>query len=204
MQRFDRHTSFSLADSDIAYEQRAKGKLFVRSESIAFVYWWPLTDGPDNEILVGYGTDPFEIDITPGFFRVACDARCWISPGRVEQTIYRTTDEVFTSLDRPAPLSPEMMAISRLMRQNEIERERMRIRIENAERNAVANTKQLRGSDSVVLEEPPAPSDDNAESDDSSGNQEDETPADELVSEEAEVPKPRRKAKSTRTPRKKP
>jgi len=54
------------------------------------------------------------------------ESSVWIRFPEIDQTALKTTDQTFTTLDRPEPLSPEMLAIQRLMRRNELDREEQR------------------------------------------------------------------------------
>lgn len=62
---------------------------------------------------------------------IVCEgADVWYKPPAFDQTAYKTSDVSFASLDRPAPLSPEMAAIERMMRRNALDRERDLARME--------------------------------------------------------------------------
>lgn len=56
------------------------------------------------------------------FFRTADDAALFCHNYLAEQ-LHDASDAKFTTLDRPAPMSPEMAAIQRLVRQNQLERD---------------------------------------------------------------------------------
>lgn len=143
---------FQEAKMDTPYEQTVRGLLTFRTEGPTFVYW--TSKDTEEEILVGYGTEPFEIEMPPGDFIVKSETRVWIGQSAVQQFTESTSDDIFTTLDRPAPMSPEMMAISRMIRRNEIERETMREMVEDAQRTfAELQRNEARGTDSVVLEE---------------------------------------------------
>ncbi|AXL15499.1 hypothetical protein [Microviridae sp.] len=60
--------------------------------------------------------------------------RVFISHRPIQGLSERVSLEKFTTLDRPSPLSPEMAAIHRLARKNELEREAQRNEMERRER----------------------------------------------------------------------
>jgi len=82
-------------------------------------------------LILGYDLGQQEILVTgKGEVRFQCETEIWLRPSsRVQERIQAST-EIFTSLDRPSPLTPEMQAIHRMMRRNEIERERDRQEME--------------------------------------------------------------------------
>lgn len=154
MERFRNHAGFEACRLGETYEQVRKGLLVFRQEAPSYVYW---KGSDDEEILVGYGLAPFEVEMPAGHFTVASTDRVWISHMGVSQLTVATSDEVFTTLDRPAPLSPEMAAIQRLIRQNSIEREEIRERMMDVQRaNAELRNKRSGGSDRVDVEADPA------------------------------------------------
>jgi len=76
------------------------------------------------DLILGFGTGEQNITVTgDGEIHFVCKSDIWLRPSsRVQERIQRST-EIFTSLDRPAPMSPEMLAIQRMMRKNELDRE---------------------------------------------------------------------------------
>lgn len=108
---------------------------------------------PNEEVEISVDiTEEVELVASEGVFFYRFSAR--------DQTRYRTSDEKFTSLDRPAPLSPEMLAIERLMRRNSIEREKDRANIERlqnqlASRRAEGGEGETRATASEVREPVP-------------------------------------------------
>lgn len=77
-------------------------------------------------------------------FAQVAKGECFVvDPARV-QSAEKTSEEVFTSLDRPAPMSPEMLRIHQLQRKNEIERERMRAEMEKRINDAIATSRKSR------------------------------------------------------------
>ncbi|AXL15634.1 hypothetical protein [Microviridae sp.] len=76
-------------------------------------------------VAVGRGEQYIEVS-GRGELVFACKTEIFIKPASRVQDRLKASDEVFTSYDRPAPLTPEMAAIQRMMRKNEIERERDR------------------------------------------------------------------------------
>lgn len=100
-------------------------RLTIRCTKPALAFHSFLDDFTD-ETMLGGGAIQFEINAPSGYIRLSCAGRIWVDFNSAQQKVVRMTDEVYTTLDRPAPLSPEMAAIQRLMRQNEIAREQDR------------------------------------------------------------------------------
>jgi len=82
-------------------------------------------------LILGFGTGHQEIVVTgEGEISFSCASDVWLRPSsRVQERLQKST-EIFTSLDRPSPLTPEMQAIHRMMRRNEMDRERDRQEME--------------------------------------------------------------------------
>jgi len=82
-------------------------------------------------LILGFGTGQQEIAVTgKGEITFKCKGDIWLRPSSRVQERLQASAEIFTSLDRPSPMSPEMQAIHRMMRRNEIERERDRQEME--------------------------------------------------------------------------
>ena len=82
-------------------------------------------------LILGFGTGQQEIAVTgTGEITFKCKGDIWLRPSSRVQERLQASPEIFTSLDRPSPLSPEMQAIHRMMRRNEIEREKDRQEME--------------------------------------------------------------------------
>ena len=91
----------------------------------------PITVTNEFGLLLAYGTGQQEIAVTgTGECHFQCDGAIWLRPSSRVQERLKASTEIFTTLDRPAPMSPEMQAIQRMMRRNEIERERDRQEME--------------------------------------------------------------------------
>lgn len=91
----------------------------------------PITVTNEFGLLLAYGTGQQEIFVTgQGECHFQCDGAIWLRPSSRVQERMKVSTEIFTTLDRPAPMSPEMQAIHRMMRRNEIERERDRQEME--------------------------------------------------------------------------
>jgi len=75
-------------------------------------------------LILGFGNGQQEIAVTgEGEIHFQCESPIWVRPSsRVQERLKQST-EIFTSLDRPPAMSPEMQAIARMMRRNEIDRE---------------------------------------------------------------------------------
>lgn len=98
--------------------------VIARADQLCKVY---AVDGNGVALLVAHFVGEEKITVVDPEFRqleAKCKGNVWVRDLAVRQTTERDTDVVFTTLDRPAKLSPEMQAIQRLARQNEINRER--------------------------------------------------------------------------------
>jgi len=91
----------------------------------------PCTIKNEFGLILGFGTGQQEIVVTgQGEITFSCASDVWLRPSsRVQERLQKST-EIFTSLDRPSPLTPEMQAIHRMMRRNEIDRENDRREME--------------------------------------------------------------------------
>jgi hypothetical protein len=105
--------------------------IWIRSEEHAVAYA-AFEDDWSDEILVGYGIAEQEIVVRGKLrrLRIKSEGRVWLREAKIDQTKHRIDPDVFTTLDRPPPLSAEMLAVQQMMRRNEIERERHRSEIE--------------------------------------------------------------------------
>jgi len=82
-------------------------------------------------LILGYGIGEQLIAVTgKGEISFDCKTPIWVRPSTRVQERLQSSPEIFTSLDRPSPLSPEMQAIHRMMRRNEIDREHDRREME--------------------------------------------------------------------------
>lgn len=107
-------------------------RLRVMSEKEARVYCASQPDEGDDR-LVKIGIGEFEVKLPRGaFVRFESEGRVWIKLTARAQDREKASNEVFTSLDRPAPMSPEMQMMMRFQRQNEIARQQMYERLEDA------------------------------------------------------------------------
>jgi len=77
------------------------------------------------------------VTVSDTAIEIATDGPVWRVDNALQQN-REQGDEKYTTYDRPAPLSPEMQAIQRLARQNEIERDKLRKRLETYEKREVA------------------------------------------------------------------
>lgn len=103
--------------------------IIVRSEAREMVYWAP-TKKSKRPILAGGGLEEFELTVNGGFLFHRAEHGMWFYDKSKDQKTVRISDETFTSLDKPAPMSPEMMAIHRLQKRNEMAREQQMRQIE--------------------------------------------------------------------------
>jgi hypothetical protein len=111
----------------IEWSGNNRAAILLRLEQPGCVY------GSDNpgfaeELLLGKGDGQIEIEAF-GFgdlyVRVDTEGRCWVQERAGDQTVHKMHEEVFTSLERPPKLSPEMEMIYRMSRQNELMREQV-------------------------------------------------------------------------------
>lgn len=102
-------------------------KLMFRAEQAAFVYG--SVDGTfDDEMLLATFVGDGEVTWTQSraYVRVSSKGRVWFKTFSQMQTLHRMSDTKYTTLDRPAALSPEMQAVMRMLKHNENEREKLR------------------------------------------------------------------------------
>lgn len=102
----------------------------------------PLTVRNEYGLILGHGVGQQEIAVTgQGEIGFDCETEIWVRPSSRVQERLQTSPEIFTTLDRPSPMSPEMQAIHRMMRRNEIEREKDRQAMEKrfADRSRIDN-----------------------------------------------------------------
>ena len=107
----------------------------LRSETKALIY----VETESGRILAAICESETELTITEdGVFSYDSDGVVYVKPKAKQQVRQASSDEKFTTLDRPAPMSPEMLAIQRLMKKNELEREKQRERMDAIERRHAA------------------------------------------------------------------
>lgn len=116
-----------LFDADHYVTVFDRSKFFFRAEDRALAYFSGDEDFSDETLLAVFESEAsFTCSFSQRkFVRVQSAGRVWFRPSAVNQTVHRLRDDVFTTLDRPAALAPEVAAMMRLMKRNEIERERM-------------------------------------------------------------------------------
>lgn len=106
-------------------------------------------------LILGFGQGQQEVAVTgKGEILFQCESDIWLRPSSRVQERLQASPEIFTSLDRPSPMSPEMQAIHRMMRRNEIERERDRQKME--ERFAIRSRENDRRKSETDAQEAPA------------------------------------------------
>lgn len=125
-------TWVAVASKDaIAMPTARDTKIGLRAEQKAAVYAAFEEDFSDEQ-LVGVFEGETLIRCRrgdPPLLRVVTEGRVWAQYHAIDQQSYRQSDEVFTTLDRPPALSPEMRAVMELVRRNEIERDHIRSEI---------------------------------------------------------------------------
>lgn len=102
-----------------------QGRVYMRASEPCTVYEADNPEG-ENATLVAMFEGETRVSINQPFVQVLTEGDVWWFDPSVNQTANKSTDVVYTTLDRPAALSPEMLAIQQLVRKNEIEREQMR------------------------------------------------------------------------------
>jgi len=125
---FKTDSQWEAVSDRFSYDART-AKFSLRSDGHARLY---LVPEDAAEIFVGAvncGETRIEVQgKAPLRFSIITDDETlvWIRFPEIDQTALKTTDQTFTTLDRPEPLSAEMLAIQRLMRRNELDREEQR------------------------------------------------------------------------------
>lgn len=76
------------------------------------------------------------VTVSDTAIEIATDGPVWRVDNALQQH-REQGDEKYTTYDRPAALSPEMQAIQRMAKQNEIERDKLRKRLETYEQRTV-------------------------------------------------------------------
>jgi hypothetical protein len=146
--RFGGGLKFVEAEKKKEYFQLFKTNVHFRQTSEAYVYQ---RNDDEDWVLAGYGKDPFVINMEIGEFKIESKGKVYMASEIADQTAYVVSDEKYTSLDRPPPLSPEMQAIRRMVRANEIARDKQMRELEAR----YARDKRTTDDDSDVVEELP-------------------------------------------------
>ena len=144
---------FERIESDVCYQTGKARTLRAMCEDTSCVYFSTVADDPKGEILLAKGDGALTLRLPcEGYVKFVTDGRVWLSDLVLRQTRSKSTDEKFTTLDRPPALSPEMAAIQRLQRQNALDRENIMQRMENA----IFARNESRSKVSVSASEAPA------------------------------------------------
>jgi len=126
-------SKFERIEADVCYQTGKARTLRAMCEDTACVYFSTVPDDPKGEILLAKGDGALTLRLPgEGFVKFATDGRVWLSDLVLRQKRSKSSDEKFTTLDRPPALSPEMAAIQRLQRQNALDRENIMQRMESA------------------------------------------------------------------------
>ena len=155
MKRYNNETDWHEVEE--GFQTEGINQIRVRSDKPATLYWVRETG---EETPVGY-VDHEEILIAfpPAYvtrlFRVETEGRLFVSFKKLPSLGQKTSTEKFTTLDRPAPLSPEMQAIQRMMRGNQLERDKFYADMERREHSILAkaerNARKAAASEKEVL-----------------------------------------------------
>lgn len=101
-------------------------RVVFRAEGETRLYTQKEEDGEDTFLCSFSGDCEVLIDRPyTVLLQVLSETRVWVSGFSKQKTAYKVSDRVFTSLDRPPPMSPEMRAVQEIQRRNEIERLKM-------------------------------------------------------------------------------
>lgn len=139
-------SAFEAWDKRRKVQTEGPQRVTLRAEERTSVYLSRSKDFSD-EILCALGEGELNIETRAGdYLRVKSDGRVWIAVGSKNQ-FREQSDESFTTLDRPAPISPEMAAIMQMMKRNERERQNDRTEIQRLmrQRDAVRQKQPLYG-----------------------------------------------------------
>ena len=111
---------------DTGFQIDGTFRVVFRAEGETRLYTQKEEDGEDTFLCSFSGDCEVLIDRPHTvFLQVVSEARVWVSGFSKHKTSYKVSDRVFTSLDRPPPLTPEMRAVHEIQRRNEIERQKM-------------------------------------------------------------------------------
>jgi len=101
-------------------------RVVFRAEGETRLYTQKEEDGEDTFLCSFTGDCEVLIDRPHTvLLQVVSETRVWVSGFSKHKTSFKVSDRVFTSLDRPPPMSPEMRAVHEIQRRNEIERQKM-------------------------------------------------------------------------------
>lgn len=101
-------------------------RVVFRAEGETRLYTQKEEDGDDTFLCSFSGDCEVLIDRPHTvLLQVVSETRVWVSGFSKQKTAFKVSDRVFTSLDRPPPMSPEMRAVHEMTKRNEIERQRM-------------------------------------------------------------------------------
>lgn len=112
------------------YKKIAKAKAEIAIGRTHFTSTEPVVVR-QGKVVLKTAHGPFHIDTNePLTVQFDTEGTMFVKPRAVMQTQRKSSSEIFTTLDRPSPLSPEAEAVARAARKNEIEREAMRAEME--------------------------------------------------------------------------
>ncbi|AXL15622.1 hypothetical protein [Microviridae sp.] len=106
-----------------------QGRVTVRASERCTIYEADNPEG-ENANMVAIFEGETTVRLTQPFVQILTEGDFWWFDRAINQTNKKSTDIVYTSLDRPAALSPEMLAIQQMVRKNDLEREQMRQEME--------------------------------------------------------------------------
>jgi len=101
-------------------------RVVFRAEGDARLYTQKEEDGDDTFLCAFTGDCEVLIDRPHTvLLQVVSETRVWVSGFSKQKTAYKVSDRVFTILDRPPPMSPELRTLHEIQRRNELERAKM-------------------------------------------------------------------------------
>jgi len=145
MRKFRNDETWKILEEDFQTQNITSFK--IRSNGPAIVYevrensqTYPVGFCDKEEIEIS-----FPASVYPRIFKLKQSQKTdtWFSAKPLPVLHPRTVTEKFTTFDRPAPLSPEMMAIHRMSKQNEILREKTYNEMETRERTLLDKVDSL-------------------------------------------------------------
>lgn len=122
-----------------------RGTMHVRSIKLAAIY----QDGT----LIGVNAGEFTVKTAEGDVEIASDGDVWVGYCIVNHDRSKTSEQVFTTYDRPATLSPEMQLMQRMMKSNALERERQLKQMEYLH-DELSRSRTVLGDSAVVVSPP--------------------------------------------------
>lgn len=130
-QGFKNSQGWSGLPSDHVLSFEGPKSFYIRVENDTRCYFASDSDFAD-ELLIGLGVGEMELHLPhAGFLRFETEGRLWLHDNSRAKPRVQTSERVFTTLDRPAQMSPELLALTRLIQRNERARQNDRMEFQN-------------------------------------------------------------------------